>query len=29
MEWQRKKLEMECRYLYHRLVELNLINHEA
>lgn len=28
MEWQRKKVEIEYRYFYHRLDALNLINHE-
>ena len=29
MEWQRRKVEMEYRYFYHRLNALNLINHDA
>ena len=29
MEWQRKKIEMDYRYFYHRLDALNLINHDA
>jgi hypothetical protein len=28
MEWQRKKLEMDYRYFYHRMDALNLINHD-
>jgi len=28
MEWQKKKLEMEYRYFYHRMDALNLIDHE-
>jgi hypothetical protein len=27
MEWERKKLEMEYRYFYHRMNDLNLIDH--
>lgn len=29
MEWERKKLEMEYRYFYHRLDALNLIDHNT
>jgi hypothetical protein len=28
MEWERKKLELEYKYFYHRLDDLNLIDHE-
>jgi hypothetical protein len=28
MKWQRKKLEMDYRYFYHRMDALNLINHD-
>lgn len=28
MEWERKKLEMDYRYFYHRMDALNLINHD-
>jgi len=29
IEWQRKKIEMEYRYFYHRLDALNLIDHNG
>lgn len=29
MKWERKKIEMEYRYFYHRLDALNLINHDC
>jgi hypothetical protein len=29
MEWHRKKFEMEYRYFYHRLNDLNLIDHDT